>query len=360
MVKVMNRNRGEKMKQVYSEVFQYRGRHYDFGYKQGQDLKHSYILDNRKKLWKIRRPRFTIKEEEVREAIMPIAPGIWDELCGLMDALEWEMDDVLQEFGGYRLEYKKSGCSIFATSDYIIRNYDYHPKTYEGRYVVYEPTDQGYATIAPSQRITGRMDGMNEHGLAIGYNFIHRRKPKDGFVCNMIARIVLENCKNVEEAIALLREIPHRHSFSYVLLDKNGGTFIVEASPRAVKVRQDQICTNHFEQLTTENRHHLQDSYRRQQAMERERPEVKNAYQAFKLMNDPEKEVFSTKYKQWAGTIHTSGYFPKQLKAWFALGGNREPVIFDFNSWLKGKDFSVKRIIGNIDTELPFVHMEKM
>src|SRR5699024_11439487 len=112
----------------------------------------------------------------------------------------------------------------------------------------------------PAQNVTGRMDGMNEKGLVIGYNSIHSKKPHKGFISNMIARIILENCANVNEALAMLRDIPHRHSFSYVVLDGNEETFIVEASPRRVAVRQSNICTNHFDILTEENRHHLVDS----------------------------------------------------------------------------------------------------
>src|SRR5699024_10166795 len=153
----------------------------------------------------------------------------------------------------------KSGCSIYTTSDYMIRNDDYHPKTYEGRYTVFQPNDGGYAIIGPSQRITGRMDGMNETGLAIGYNCMHRKKPKDGVICHMIARLVLETCANVEEAIVLLKEIPHRHSFSYIGLDESRETYVVEATPRKVAVRSARICTNHFEILKDENRYHLDD-----------------------------------------------------------------------------------------------------
>src|SRR5699024_1046770 len=144
---------------------------------------------------------------------------------------EWDIEQTLQEFGGYRLEYVRSGCSILTGSDYMIRNYDYHPKTYEGRYMVFQPSDQGYAVIGPSQRITGRMDGMNEKGLVMGYNFMHRKKPGYGFICNMIGRMVLESCATVEEAIAMLKEIPHRHSFGYTILDKREETYIVEATP---------------------------------------------------------------------------------------------------------------------------------
>ncbi|GAB3042798.1 C45 family autoproteolytic acyltransferase/hydolase [Virgibacillus ainsalahensis] len=346
------------MKQIYSDIVQFRGSHYDFGYMQGELLKDSFTVENRKKQWKIRRPRFTISEAEAKQAFLSFAPKIWEELIGFRDALEWKMEDVLLEFGGYRLEYVKSGCSIFTGSDYMIRNYDYNPKTYEGRYTVYQPTDNGYAVIGPSQKITGRMDGMNEKGLVMGYNFMHRKKPGDGFICHMIGRIVLETCANVDEAISLLKEIPHRHSFSYTVLDENEETFVVEATPRGVEVRQSNICTNHFEILKDENRHHLDDSYQRLNVMKQQAGTM-DAYQAFRMLNDTDRGVFSDKYKQWAGTIHTSAYFPKQKKAGFALGGDREPLMFDFEKWLQGDNITAKRILGEVNTEVPFVHMEK-
>ncbi|WP_188455159.1 C45 family autoproteolytic acyltransferase/hydolase [Virgibacillus oceani] len=347
------------MKKIYSDVVQFRGTHYDFGYKQGKLLKDSLTIKNRKKQWRIRRPRFSIDINEVKNAITAYAPGIWNELIGLRDALEWSMEDVLQDFGGYRLEYKRSGCSIFTGTDYMIRNYDYHPKTYEGRYTVFQPSDQGFAIIGPSQRITGRMDGMNEKGLVLGYNFMHRKKPGDGFICNMIGRIVLESCATVGEAITMLKEIPHRHSFSYIVLDTCEETFVVEATPRSVEVRRSNVCTNHFELLKHENRHHLDDSYKRMESIQAQQDTITDAYQAFRMLNDKDRGVFSNQYQNWSGTIHTSGYFPKQLNAWFALGGNREPIIFDFAKWLQGEKITTKRILGEVDTELPFVHMDK-
>lgn len=347
------------MKKIYSDIIQFKGTHYDFGYKQGRLLKGSLTIENRKKQWRVRRPRFTIDINEVKDAIVAFAPGIWDELEGIRDALEWDMKDVLQDFGGYRLEYVKSGCSIFTGGNYMIRNYDYHPKTYEGRYTIYEPSDQGYAIIGPSQRITGRMDGMNEKGLVLGYNFMHRKKPGDGFICNMIGRIILERCADVTEAVSMLKEIPHRHSFSYIVLDKNEKTYVVEATPRGVEVRQSNVCTNHFELLEHENRHHLNDSHKRMNAMMTQQHKATDAYKAFRMLNDTDKGVFSNQYRNWSGTIHTAAYFPKQSKAWFALGGDREPIIFDFAKWLRGERLTTKRILGEIDTDLRFVHMDE-
>lgn len=347
------------MKQIYSDIIQFRGPHYDFGYMQGEILRDSLSVRNREDQWKVRKPRFSIDINEAKEAITRFAPGVWDELIGLQDALEWPMERVLKEFGGYRLNYVRSGCSILTGENYLIRNYDYHPKTYEGRYVFFQPSDQGYAIIGPSQRVTGRMDGMNEKGLVIGYNFMHRKNPGIGFICCMIGRLILESCANIDEASEMLKEIPHRHSFTYVVYDKSGKAYAVEASPRGVEVRQTIACTNHFEIMKHENRNHLGDSERRLGILQDHQETVKEAYQAFRLLNDTDKGVFSDLYGSWAGTIHTTAYLPKEMKAWISLGGDREPTEFAFASWLQGQNLEQNRIIGEIDTDIPFLHMDK-
>ncbi|WP_047980499.1 C45 family autoproteolytic acyltransferase/hydolase [Ornithinibacillus contaminans] len=346
------------MEQVYSDIIQFRGSHYDFGRMQGELLKDSPILPNRKKQWGAkRRYHFTIDEQEVKAAIMQFAPGIWDELEGLADALGWNIYDAVREFGGYYLEYGRSGCSIFTGSDYMIRNYDNHPASYEGRYMLHQPTDQGYAMVGPSMQITGRIDGLNEKGLAVGYNFVNRKKSGSGFVCNMVGRIILEACASVDEAVAMLKEIPHRHSFSYVLLDKLGATYVVEASPRRVDFHQSNTCTNHFDKLTEENRYRMDESMQRQQVMQRQEKDLVNGYEAFRMMNDMDKGVFSSKYGAWAGTLHTSAYFPKEMKAWFSIGGDQKPVIIDFGKWLAGERVMIRQIKGKLDASTPFVNM---
>ena len=107
------------------------------------------------------------------------------------------------------------------------------------------------------------MDGMNEYGLVMAYNFMHRKKPENGFVCYMVGRLILENCKNVTEAIKFLKEVPHRSSFSYILMDRHSNYAIVEVTPRSIDVRYEHICTNHFELLTHENRNYTRESKER-------------------------------------------------------------------------------------------------
>ncbi|WP_188208181.1 C45 family autoproteolytic acyltransferase/hydolase [Alkalibacillus aidingensis] len=346
------------MRQIHSDIIPFRGSHYEFGYMQGQQLKHSLTIKNRTKHWKIRKPRFQINIEEAKAKFMTYAPQMWSEFEGLKDGLEKPMEEVLRDFGGYRVEIDKSGCSVMTDTDYMIRNYDYQPQTYEGRYSLFQPTDQGYATIGPTSRVTGRMDGMNEKGLAMAYNFTHRKKSKDGFVCYMIGRMILDTCANVHEAIQLLKDIPHRNAFSYIVLDPSGQSYVIETSPRGVEVRQTNVCTNHFETMTDENRHHLEDSYKRMEAINNQRSQATDPYKAFRLLNDTDKGIFSKKYKSWAGTIHTSAYFPKERKAWFALGGDQEPVEFDFGAWLKGESIETEQIFGEVDTNIPFAHLD--
>lgn len=80
--------------------------------------------------------------------------------------------------------------------------------------------------------------------------------------------------------------------------------------------------------------------------------------QAYRLLNDTNKGVYSKLYGSWAGTIHTSAYIPKEMEAWIALGGDQEPTKVDFSRWLNGNDLSIDRIEGIVDTEIPFANME--
>ncbi len=57
--------------------------------------------------------------------------------------------------------------------------------------------------------------------------------------------------------------MPHRSSFSYILLDKNMNYAIVEVTPRSIDFRHESICTNHFELFTHENRNYTKESKER-------------------------------------------------------------------------------------------------
>ena len=343
------------MKNVTSNIIQYRGSHYEFGIYQGELLKNSPLFYNREKLYNQLDHRFSIDLSYVKQLLTRFGPGIEEEIEGLAYALGYKEEQAYLHYGGYYAD-KKSGCSITTSPHYMIRNYDNDPQSYDGRFVLYAPTDGGYATVGPSMQITGRMDGMNEKGLAVGYNFVNTKNRADGFVCNMIGRLLLERCANVDEGISLLKDIPHKHSFNYVLLDKEQTVTAVEASPRNVAVRDATACTNHFKVLTEENRYRMEDSLAREHIISKAQVEPLSFEKAFQLMKGIGKGVFATKYGAWDGTLHTVGYLPTEGKCFFALGGDAFPVVIDFKSWLSGKHLPLTKFKGKLHATYGFAN----
>ncbi|BAK14677.1 predicted choloylglycine hydrolase [Solibacillus silvestris StLB046] len=336
------------MKNVTSDIIQFRGSHYEFGVYQGELLKNSPLFYNRERLYKHLDDRFSIDKIYVKQLLARFGPGIEEEIEGLAYTLGYKEEQALLHYGGYYAAHKKSGCSITTNPSYMIRNYDNDPESYDGRFVLYEPTDGGYATLGPSMQITGRMDGMNEKGLVVGYNFVNTKNRADGFVCNMIGRLLLERCATVEEGVSLLKNIPHKHSFNYVLLDAEQTMAAVEASPRNVAVRDATACTNHFKVLTEENRYRTEDSLAREHIISNAQATPLTFENAFKLMNGIENGVFATKYGAWDGTLHTVGYVPTEGKCTIALGGDALPIVIDFKSWLSGTYLPLSKIKGKL------------
>lgn len=188
----------------------------------------------------------------------------------------------------------------------------------------------------------------------MAYNFMHRKKPANGFVCYMIGRLILELCKDVDGAIQLLKNLPHRSSFSYILMDKELNHAIVEVTPRDIQVRYDNICTNHYEILTHENRNYTQESKERLARTVKQTHAQLNKHEAFKLFNDPQYNIYSKLFRSWSGTIHTSMYEPKSLTAWMTLGENKAPSSINFNNWLNGMELQQTSFEGMIDSDLTF------
>lgn len=68
------------MKEVYSDIIQFRGSHEEFGYMQGVLLNDSFTVLNRENQWKVRKKRFSIDIDEAKKEITAISKPIWHEL----------------------------------------------------------------------------------------------------------------------------------------------------------------------------------------------------------------------------------------------------------------------------------------
>lgn len=93
------------MKKIYSNIIEYRGTHYDFGFLQGELLRDSLLVKNREKQWKVRNPRFTVPERKLNEPLQVWhrkfgkklsvyrmrLDGRWNESYGSLADIGWNM-----------------------------------------------------------------------------------------------------------------------------------------------------------------------------------------------------------------------------------------------------------------------------
>ncbi|WP_227938140.1 C45 family autoproteolytic acyltransferase/hydolase [Alkalihalobacillus deserti] len=333
------------------------GTYSEIGFKQGEQLRNSSLATFYKKRLKQSVRAYQADINETKAILQTYKQDLWDELIGLAEGLEWSFTDVIQEFSGFQSNWKKSGCSAIMTNGIYIRNYDYSPKTYEGRLVFTKP-NTGFASVAFSQRIFGRIDGMNEHGLTIGYHFVNRIRPGRGFICTTINRLILELCKSTEEAVSLLRELPHRHSFNYSIYDRHSDAAVVEASPTQTAVHRSEqlLCSNHFSHSSMHsfNRKHLEHSLNREGLMHPFLNQSPSLLEGYQWLNDRKHKIFQTDYSNYAGTIHTVAFEPTHLTCLIGLGTTNRPHFFSLQDWIDGKPIRIKKMLGVIETDIPF------
>jgi predicted choloylglycine hydrolase len=104
---------------------------------------------------------------------------------------------------------------------------------------VYHPADRfGFVSVSWPGLI-GALSAMNEHGLALANMEITRpagTMPK-AMPYTLLYRTVLERCKTVDEAIALLKSTPRQTPNNLMLMDASGNRAVVELTPENVIVR---------------------------------------------------------------------------------------------------------------------------
>jgi predicted choloylglycine hydrolase len=118
--------------------------------------------------------------------------------------------------------------------------------------LVFHPKDRyAFASVSPAPGLIGVLSGMNEHGLSLAVMEVPRafRLPH-AMPCMLLYRAVLENCKTVDEAIALLEKTPRQSANNLMLMDASGARVVVELTPSKVTVRRARddaalISTNH-------------------------------------------------------------------------------------------------------------------
>ncbi|GIO25206.1 C45 family peptidase [Oceanobacillus sp. J11TS1] len=324
----------KRKKKLQVEVVELTGSAYDIGVKQGIALKSD-------EKWKYQKQLKTKGDtEEARKQIERMSPSLLEEIEGMAIGMEININTAIQWYGGHDTQMPSMGCTTLANDSFYVRNYDFSDEFYDARLVLTNP-DNGYARIGFSQQVIGRLDGMNEKGLIIGLHFVNEAVSQKGFLPTTICRLVLEQCTSMDEAVSLIKQIPHQYCFNFSIMDKEGNNVIVEASPEKQIVRKSAqlICTNHFEseQLIGNNRAFIDGSLNRKNYLETLEKEKLSPASAYDLFNNEESPLFFKNYKEYFGTLHTVIYCPKDLNVVVGIGGNCDSYTLSFRKWLTGQ-----------------------
>jgi predicted choloylglycine hydrolase len=117
--------------------------------------------------------------------------------------------------------------------------------------LVYHPTGKNAFAAVTWPGLIGVLSGMNEHGLCLANMEVTRsmRFPS-AMPYQLLYRKILEECKTVDEAIALLQKTPRQTANNLMLMDAAGNRAVAEITPASVTVRRGTehtalISTNH-------------------------------------------------------------------------------------------------------------------
>lgn len=192
-------------------------------------------------------------------------PGLTEEITGFADALQVPLEQVFF----YGMTYLLPRCSQIAVlpsasangKPLLARNYEFGHN--EESFCFVKTSASGkYKHIGTSVLHFGREDGVNEHGLAVSMSSCgfpvgalpYMRAPKlKGLQFWAVIRALLENCKNVKEALDYLDGMPIAFNINLMLLDQAGNAALVETLDGKYEVKKidaqssDQVlwATNH-------------------------------------------------------------------------------------------------------------------
>ncbi|MDP3990095.1 MAG: C45 family peptidase [archaeon] len=198
-------------------------------------------------------------------------PGVLEELKGINEILKINEEKLLffflaGELDWFRKFYVAKACTIFGVKNkngsFVGRNYDWLKST-ENLFEIYKiitPKKNKYISITDmgvysnksksSFLLYNEDDAINDKGLFIGLDFALSYKWKYGLRPAHMIKLIAENCKTVDEALKIFKEVPLCYPKFFFIADKSGRMVVVEHNSEKVKIREPVdnrlIVTNHF------------------------------------------------------------------------------------------------------------------
>lgn len=254
-------SKGGSSMHLQTHTIQLQGSSYEVGYQLGKVIRSIPALKEKCIIEKNSLDLLAVKEEIT--LLDRWCPGLSAELQGTADALQVKVEQLYF----LNMTYLIPRCSQIAVlpkaskdgKPLLARNYEYSAEI-EDFCFIKTSIEGKYSHMGTSMLYSGRDDGCNEHGLAVTMSscgmpvvdFPNMRQPKiKGLQYWVIIRAILENCKNVAEALDYIQDMPIAFNMNMIVLDKSGRVALVQTMDgrHAVRYEQNQagvlFATNH-------------------------------------------------------------------------------------------------------------------
>lgn len=238
------------------------------------------------------------------------------------------------------------GCSLAALADAddvrLVRNYDLSPDLNEGLLL---RSEWCRPVMGMVEFLWGLSDGINDAGLSVALAYGGHSETAPGFGVTLLLRYVLETCKTVDEALAVLARVPSHMAYNLVLADASGATAGIELHPGGGLHRlPEAIATNHQRSGVQPGRPAFTQTYERHRhlAALRTTPDALAAqFARAPLVQD--------RYAEGFGTLFTAEYAPKQTSMALIWPAQRWcQSLEDFEEGQRSIDFTRPRRTGAI------------
>ena len=242
----------------------FKGKHYDMGLKFGNILKNANIefpiqldtfqSDFGKKSGILLKSYFPEGAEEIRGItdVIGVDNEMFTSWMMCMGCCMYNLED--------QSNIEVRGCTAFSFEHngkvFYGRDNDLPPFLKKGiKSICYQPENGNNFLLNTSSFINGE-EGINNHGLTVAMTFVMPRleEIKPGLNSVFIVRYLLEKCKDVNEGLRALQNIPIASACNILMVDITGNMVVAECHPYKIYVRHPEnvkgkrfiITVNHF------------------------------------------------------------------------------------------------------------------
>ena len=251
------------MKTIHTHALELSGSSYEAGRLLGSRLA---SVPGLKKRFSSGFPGFGLTQfNQASQCFRRWCPGLTQELAGFADALGCAPEQVLY----YGMTWLTPRCSHLALLPSMTasghpmaaRNYEFNDEAEDFTVIKTRITGK-YTHIGTSVLGIGRDDGINEMGLTVTLSSSGfpvgplpemRRPAVAGLQFWAVVRTLLENCRDVKEALSMLKDMPVAYNLNLIVLDREGHCALVETLDGRMAVKtidrdsgeQALYATNH-------------------------------------------------------------------------------------------------------------------